>query len=332
MKYRTLGQTDIKVSVVCLGGWSLVSDATWGQQEEAASIAAIHASLDAGVNFIDTAELYGGGQSEELLAKALAGRRNKVVLASKVGVQNLHPVKLRQSLEQSLLHLHTDFIDLYQMHWPSSEIPVADSLATMEELKKEGKIRAIGVSNFGVSYLKELFEAGRAESNQLCYSLLWRPIEHEVQPACVKNNMSILCYSPLSQGLLTGKFTSVEQVPVSRARTRLFAGTRPQSRHGQPGAEVEAFAAVEEIRRICRSINTPMGRASLAWLLAQKGVTSVIAGARSAQQALDNAAAGDVTLPPHIIAALSAATQRVKELMGSNADMWQSDSRMERLA
>ena len=221
-------------------------------------------------------------------------------------------------------------IDLYQVHWPNPNVPISETLGAFEQLKSEGKIRAVGVSNFGRGYLEELLDAGRAESNQVCYSLLWRAIEHEIQPLCVENEMSILCYSSLCQGLLTGKFGSADEVPESRARTRLFSKDRLHSRHNQPGCEEETFEAIAGIRAICESIGQPMGRVALAWLLAQPGVTSVIAGARNADQAGQNALAVEVKLDVEVIDRLNQATAKVKHYVGANADMWQHDSRMGR--
>jgi aryl-alcohol dehydrogenase-like predicted oxidoreductase len=330
MRYRRLGRTDIQVSSVCLGGWSLVGDSTWGDQDPAQSVAAIHAALEAGINTFDTAEAYGGGASEELLGKALGARRKDVIIASKVSQSNLQGDRLRQACERSLRCLKTDYIDLYQMHWPSPSVPPAEALAAMQDLQRRGKVRVIGVSNFGVSFLPELLAAGRVESNQLAYSLLWRAIEYEVQPLCVRNDLSILCYSPLCQGLLTGKFRSADEVPPGRARTRLFCGKRPQSRHGQGGAETETFQALATIRQICAEIAQPMGRVALAWLLAQPGVTSVIAGARNADQARENALAAELELPADVLRRFCDATEPVKRLLGRNADMWQADTRMER--
>ena len=333
MKYRKLGRTDIDVSVVCHGCWSIVTDdATWGPQDPADSIAAIRASLDAGVNFFDTAEGYGRGESEEILAKALGPRRKDVVIASKVHLgPPPHAEQIRSACDASLKRLGTDCIDLYQIHWPRPHMDIAEVLATLEELKAAGKIRAAGVSNFGTSYLGDLLAAGCVESNQLCYSLLWRPIEHAVQPMCAANGMSILCYSPLTQGLLTGKFASADDVPEGRARTRLFSKDRPQSQHAESGCEEKTFAAIAEIRRVCESAGVGMAEAALAWLLSQQAVTSVIAGARNARQARQNARAGDLALPPEMLKALTAATEPVNAYAGTNADFWQSESRMERL-
>ena len=330
MQYRKLGQTDVDVSVICQGCWSLIGGMTWGDQDRDDSVDAIHAALDEGINFFDTAEGYGGGESEQILGRALAARRKDVVVASKVSPNHLQPDKLIEHCEQSLRTLGSDWIDLYQIHWPSPTVPIADSLAAMETLRAAGKIRFVGVSNFGAGYLGELLAAGRVESNQLCYSLLWRGIEHEIQPLCEANDIGILCYSPICQGLLTGKFATVDDVPDGRARSRLFSKDRPEARHDEPGCEAEAFEAIDRIREMCAAAGVSMTAAALAWLLAQPAVTSVIAGGRNAEQTRQNARAGEVALPNEVLTALSDATETVKAHIGTNCDMWQGQSRMER--
>lgn len=329
MRYRKLGQTDMEVSVICQGCWSIVTeDSTWGGNDPADSLSAIRAGLDAGVNFFDTARGYGGGESEEMLAEALGDRRKEVFIATKLN--DLSPDGVRRQCENSLRRLKSDYIDLYQIHWPRGNTPVEPALEAMTRLRQEGKIRAIGVSNFGVSYMRDALPAAEIQTNQLCYSLLWRAIEHEVQPLCLENHVGILPYSPLAQGLLTGKFSSPDDVPAGRARTRLFSGNRPEARHGEPGAEEEVFTALEEIRRIANEAGHSMTHVALAWLLAQAGVTSVIAGSRNPDQATDNADAGDVQLSDEVIDRLSAATEPIKQKVGTNCDMWQHDSRMEK--
>jgi len=328
MQYRRLGRSDLKVSVVSMGCWAIVGDGTWGPQDESDAIAAIQASLDAGVKFFDTAEGYGGGYSEELLGRGLAGRRNEVVIATKVSRSHLSPEALKECCEGSLRRLNVEAIDLYIVHWPSRDIPIAETWRAMEDLKREGKVRALGVSNFAGGDLAKLLAVGRPEANQLPYSLLWRPIEYEVVPVCVENDVSITCYSPLAQGLLTGKFKTADDVPAGRARTRLFSSSRPQARHGEPGAEEETFAAIDRVRAVAEELGQPMNRVALAWALAQPGVGSVIAGARSAEQAKENAAAGDLTLPEDVVKKLSDATAKLKQHFGTNPDMWRSESRM----
>jgi myo-inositol catabolism protein IolS len=330
MNYQQLGGSGIAVSAVAMGCWALAGDATWGPQDRSESIATVHAALDAGVTLFDTAEGYGQGKSEEILGQALAGRRHEAVIATKVSRANLSAPEVRQACENSLRRLRTDYLDLYQIHWPSRTVPLAETMDTLERLRQEGKVRAIGVCNFGPGDLADLAAAGRVETNQLPYSLLWRAIEYEIQPACVQAGIGILCYSALAQGLLTGKFASADEMPAGRARTRLFSGERPESRHGQPGCETEVFAAIERIRQICAELGgdgRSMADVALAWLLHRPGVTSVIAGARHPAQIQETARAADLKLAPKTIAALDEATAEVKEIVGDNPDMWQAQSR-----
>ena len=330
MRYRELGTTGLRVSAVCQGTWSVATrDAFWDGQDRADSIASIRASLKAGVNFFDTAPAYGNGESEEILGEALAGRRDGVVLATKVPPADMEPDRLRASCERSLRALRTEVIDLYQIHWPSRTLPLEPTWRTLEALRAEGKIRHLGVSNFGVGFLARQSALGRAESNQLPYSLLWRGLEFEIQPLCVERRMSILCYSPIAQGLLAGTFAAADEVPDKRARTRLFSSARKMTRHGEAGCETETFAAVARIRDLARERGISMGRMSLAWLLRQPAVASVVAGARNAAQAADNAAAADLDLDDALVAELSRITEPVKRLMGRNVDPWEQVSRME---
>ena len=329
MKYRKLGSTDTEVSVVSQGCWAMVGDFTWGDQDRADSVAAIKAAIDAGVNFFDTAEGYGRGESEKLLGEVLAPRRKEMVIATKVSSRHLRAEDVKRACEDSLRRLKTDYIDLYQIHWPGRDTPVTETIAAMQELQTAGKIRHIGLSNFGVSYLRELSDSAVIQSNQLCYSLLWRPIEREVRPLCEEMNTSVLCYAPLCQGLLTGKFSTPDEVPPTRARTRLFAGTREHARHGEAGCEAELFGAIAEIRGICKSLGKSMAEVSLAWLLTRAGVTSVIAGARNSSQAIENARSAEVELTDDVVEKLSAATETIKDCAGTNCDLWESESRME---
>ncbi len=327
MQYRRLGNTELSVSAIAMGCWALAGDATWGPQGEAESIATVHAALDAGVSFFDTAEGYGAGTSETILGRALASRRHQVVIASKVGSSSLAAPHIRQACENSLRRLGTDYIDLYQVHWPSRSTPLAETVGALEGLRKQGKIRAFGVCNFGRQDLSALLEIGRPASNQLPYSLLWRAIEHEIQAQCVAEKIDILCYSSLAQGLLTGKFATADQVPDGRARTRLFAADRPQTRHGEPGCEAATFAAIEHIREISAALGRSMTQVALGWLLCQAGVASVIAGARRPEQIREAAQAIDVALSADTLDELNRVTAEVKRSIGSNPDMWQAEGR-----
>jgi myo-inositol catabolism protein IolS len=327
MNYRVLGKTEISVSVVAVGCWAFAGESTWGPQSEADSIATVRAALDAGVNLFDTAEGYGGGDSESVLGRALAGRRHEAVIATKVSRSNLSGQTLQEACQRSLRRLQTDYIDLYQIHWPNPKIPLEETWEALERLREQGKVRAIGVCNFGLSDLSDLLALGWVATNQLPYSLLWRAIEYGIRQKCTDEGIGILCYSPLVQGLLTGKFSSPDEVPEGRARTRLFSSDRPQARHGEAGCETEVFSALEKIRHISHEIEQPMASLSLAWLLHQPGVTSVIVGARKPHQIEQTAQAADLVLSAAVVDALTAATEEVKRKLGPNPDMWQAESR-----
>ncbi|MBS3762782.1 MAG: aldo/keto reductase [Planctomycetes bacterium] len=328
MEYRKLGRSDLEVSVVAMGCWAIVGDKTWGPQDEDDAIAAIETAFENGINFFDTAEAYGDGYSEELLGQVLSPHRKEVVISSKVSASNLKPEDLRSSCEASLQRLQTDYIDVYHIHWPTPERPIDETLRTMEGLKKEGKIRVLACSNFGPRDLTELLDHGRVEANQLSYNLLWRAIEFELQEICIQHDISILAYSPLAQALLTGKFASPDDVPEGRARTRHFSKERPQTRHDEPGAEDETFAAVQAVREVAEQLEEPMADVALAWLISRPGMASVLAGMRNAEQARQNARAGELHLPETAIERLCRATDPLKERMGTNIDMWQTESRL----
>ncbi len=228
MQYRKLGRTDLEVSTVCMGCWAIVGDSTWGAQEEGDAIAAIRAALDAGVNFFDTAEAYGGGYSEELLAKALRGRRDEAVLASKVSPNHLEAVTLRERCETSLRLLDTDRIDLYQIHWPSRQVPLTDALETLEALRQEGKIRAIGVCNVTLDELKENLARGPVVSDQFRYSMLYRDPEKDILPSCAQRAD---CINRATPSLAAAKPRDAARRQANRAERRVFRLFQLQTRH-----------------------------------------------------------------------------------------------------
>ena len=323
MQYRTLPNTDITLSAVTLGCMTFTGDSNWGPQEEKDSVATIRAALDAGITSFDTAEMYADGLTEIILGKALGADRSRVVIASKVNKEHLRRGDLITACENSLRRLGTDYIDLYQIHWPDWEIPLEETVGALLHLKEQGKIRAIGVSNFGVRDLSDILPFGCVVSNQLAYSLLFRGIEYSVKPKCVESGVGILTYSSLAQGLLSGKYATADDFPVGRARTKLFAaGKRAGVRHGGPGFEEGTFAAIDKIREICKEIGQEMTDVALAWSLAQPGITSVLAGGRTPEQALTNAKGASLILSQDVLDALSAATDPVKSFIGDDPDPW----------
>ena len=327
MKYQQLGNTEIQVSTIAMGCWTIGGGPTWGELDDTESIATIHAALDAGVNFFDTAEGYGEGRSESVLGQALEGRRDTAVIATKVSRGHLAKEDVQKACDSSLRRLKTDYIDLYQIHWPNPDIPLAETVEALEDLRVQGKIRAIGVSNFGVQDLSGLLELGRCEANQLPYNLLWRAIEYGIKQKCLENTVGILAYSALAQGLLTGKFASADDFPEGRARTRYFSKNRPDVRHGEEGCETELFETIETFRQLCRKLDKPMANVAIAWLLHQPGVTSVIAGARTTEQILQNIQAIELKLPADIVNELNGLTDMLKQKLGPNPDMWSAESR-----
>jgi myo-inositol catabolism protein IolS len=328
MEYRRLGKTEMQVSVLALGCWPFAGGQYWGDQDDDASIATVHAALDAGINFFDTAEGYEAGHSERVLGRALVGKRDRALIATKVSPNHLAPADVVAACEGSLRNLQTDYIDLYQIHWPNHDIPLVDTVAALQKLKDAGKIRAIGVSNFAVQDFSEMVTLSECETNQLPYSLLWRVIERHIQPLCVQHQVGIICYSPLAQGLLTGRYHSADEVPDGLARTRWYNHRRAMAQHDEEGCEAEVFAAVDEVRKIAEEVGAPMATVALAWVKAQPAVTSVLIGARSPEELAWNLPADQLVLTPEMITRLSQATTAVKEKLGENPDMWFTPSRM----
>ncbi len=327
MEYRALGRrADIQVSPIALGCWPFAGGEFWGDQPDADSIAAVHAALDTGINFFDTAENY--PRSEEVLGKGLRGRRQEAVIATKVSARNLAPGDLVDACERSLRALQSDYIDLYQIHWPNWDVPLAETVGALDGLQSEGKIRAYGVCNFADRDLTEMMALGQCVTDQLPYSLVWRSIERTVLPMCRESGIGVICYSPLAQGVLTGRYAAADDVPEGLARTRHYSGKRRLAEHGEPGLEEELFAAVSKVREVASELGEPMAAVSLAWLRQQSGVTSLLVGARNAEEVRRNLPSLELTLSDDILQRLDVVTRPVKEAVGTNLDMWYAPTRM----
>lgn len=328
MERRAVGGSDLRVSVLGLGCWPLGGGDGWGETDVQQGIATIHAALDHGINLFDTAEAYNDGRSEEIVGIALADRRDRALIATKVSPRNTEPSALRAHCEASLRRLRTDYVDLYQIHWPLPSERVEAAIATLEALRAEGKIRSIGVSNHGVCQLDEVVWTGApVASNQVVYNLLTRAIEFEVVPACRKYGMSVIAYMPLMQGLLADRYGSPDEVPGFRARTRHFASDRAGARHGGPGHEALVFETLGRVRDVCRRLGRPMAEVALGWVMNSRTVASVLVGGRKPEQLLRNLAAAESPLPPDAVAELDAITRPLKDAMGPNIDLWQEGAR-----
>lgn len=315
MRYRPLGQSGIEASVVAFGAWA-VGGWFWGGADDEDSVAAVHRALDAGITLIDTAPVYGLGRSEEIVGKAIRGRRDQVVLATKCGLvwhtgsgthffdelgkpvrKFLGPESIRYELEQSLRRLQTDVIDLYQTHWQDETTPIEETMATLLELKREGKIRAIGVSNATVRQMDDYRKIGPVDSDQEKYSMLDREMDAEQLPYCESNNIAMLAYSPLGQGLLTGRVTADRELPEGdlRAESPRFslAGRRRIS------------SLLDDIRPIAHACDATLAQLAIAWTLSQPGMTHALVGARNPEQVTENAAAADIVLGEAELAAIA---------------------------
>ncbi len=327
MQYRALGKRDdIQVSTIALGCWPFAGGNVWGEQDDAQSVAAVHAALDEGINFIDTAEGY--GRSEEVLGRGLKGRRHQAVVATKVSEANLGADDVIGACERSLRALQTDYIDLYQIHWPNREVPLAETAGALDSLLSDGKIRAYGVCNFAEQDLSEMIALSSCVTDQMPYNLAWRGIERAVLPLCRANGIGVICYSPLAQGILTGRYANADEVPEGLARSRHFADERPLSHHGEPGLEEELFTAVAKIRDMAAELGEPMAAVALAWARQQAGVTSLLVGARNADEVRRNIPSLELTLSEDVLQQLALATEPIKEGLGDNMDMWYVPSRM----
>jgi len=310
-----------------LGCWALGGGYTWGDQEEVDSVATVHTALELGINCFDTAEFYGGGRSEEVLGKALEGRRESAVIATKVWVDNMDPEGIVRACEGSLKRLRTDYIDLYLIHWPNREVATEQTLEAMLSLERSGKVRSVGVCNFGVKDLEDAFTVTRPVVDQLPYSLLFRAVEYEILEACQQHEVPVLAYSALAQGLLTGKFADPADVDDERARIRFYSKDRPGTVHEEAGYEKQVFQALSRIRSICKTAGVSMAHTAILWLLQRPGVRAVLVGARKPDQVRRNVEALDFVLPEMTVRELEEVTDPLKAAMGPNPDMWRTASR-----
>ena len=306
MRTRRIGS--LEVSVVGLGCNNFGS-----RLDASATAAVVHAALDAGVTFFDTADVYGGTRSEEFLGAALGDRRDEVVVATKFGMpvdderRGARPEYVRRALDDSLRRLGTDRVDLYQLHLPDAETPVADTLAALDSCVRAGKVREIGCSNFSAAQLEEADaaaadHAAKFVSVQNEYSLLHRQPEADVLPACERLGLAFVPYFPLASGLLTGKYHRGEPAPPG---TRL-AGMAPERLAGL--LTEERLGTVGRLTEFARRHGHDTTALAIAWIAAHPTVASVIAGAMTPEQIRANAGAADWELGPEEVAAVGALT------------------------
>jgi aryl-alcohol dehydrogenase-like predicted oxidoreductase len=290
LEKRKLGNSDLHITTIGIGAWAIGGSGWYGSMgphNEADSIPAIHAALDRGLNWIDTAALYGLGHSEEMVARAIQGRSRRPYVFTKcervwdehrkVGA-SLKADSIRRECEGSLRRLKTDTIDLYQIHWPEPDEDIEEGWSTLAKLKEEGKVRYIGVSNFDVRQMKRAMTIAPITSLQPPYSIVTREIEKEILPFCQKNGIGVIAYSPMSAGLLTGAMT--------KERVRNF--TAEDWRRNLPNFKEPLLSRNLELVELLRTIGARHGRGpgevAIAWVLANPAVTGAIVGVRSSKQ------------------------------------------------
>jgi aryl-alcohol dehydrogenase-like predicted oxidoreductase len=312
MNKVTLPGTDVKITPLTFGAWA-IGGWFWGGAEEKESIRAIESAIDNGMTTIDTAPIYGFGQSEEIVGKAIKGKRNKVQILTKFGLRwdvvspNKHIEKTTDNqgntisvyrlgtkesvikeCENSLRRLGTDHIDLFQQHWPDSHTPIEETMEALEILKKQGKIKAGGVSNYSSEQMAAADKYFRLTSNQVPYSMVLRDIEKELVPYCIANNKAIIAYSPLQRGILTGKITADYKFNEGDHRSNTPFYKEPNL------SVINQF--LKEIKPIAESKNATLAQLVIRWTLYQPGITCVLVGAPNEKQVLENVQAAELTV------------------------------------
>lgn len=311
MDFRTIGTSGIQTPVVAFGAWA-IGGWMWGGTDDAKAVRAIHRAIDVGMTLIDTAPSYGMGHSERIVGKAIAGRRDQVIIATKCGirwdlegrhdgmetttnegkrvtmVRCLRPESIFHEVDQSLLRLGIDRIDLYQCHWPDPNTPIAETMDALLEVQRQGKVNAIGVSNYTTDMMRECLKKGYIASDQPQYNPLEREIERDVLPFCRNHDIGVLAYSPIAQGLMTGKVTP----------ERVFR--EGDARQKKPWFSVENRKRVQSMLKTIQPIadahQATLGQVAIQWVVSQPGITAALVGARDEAQVEENARAGALKL------------------------------------
>ncbi len=330
MPFINLGNSDLKVSEICFGAWA-IGGWMWGGTDEAAALRALDAAIDTGVTSIDTAAVYGFGLSEEIVGKAIQGKRDKVQIMTKYGLRwddtrgsfyfatkrndgtpaNIHSYAGRESIieecENSLRRLKTDYIDLYQQHWPDKTTPVEESMQAIEQLIKQGKVRAAGGSNYSVEDMSRAQTIVPQASNQVPYSMVRREIEDEIVPYCITNNIGIVVYSPMQRGILSGK--------IKPGHPFKPGDTRPDTPYYKPDNVERINDFLDKIRPLADGKGVNLAQLVLRWTLQMPGVSTVLAGIRNEEQLKENAVAMEFELSPEEIDTINKHLDKLELLM-----------------
>ncbi len=291
MEYRQLGASDLKVSGIGFGGWGIGGAPFWNNEGDFASARALLKSVDLGINFFDTAPVYGFGHSERLIGKTLKPVRDRVILATKCGLRwtreeigsvrrNGKKSSILEEVEASLKRLETDRIDLYQVHWPDPDTPQEETMEALVKLQEQGKIRFVGVSNYDVEQMKACLKKGTLVSLQPEYSLLQRSIEKEIVPFCLEKQIGIIPYSPLASGVLTGKYD--KNTKFDDWRSKGILGTFTGEGY------VKNVEKVERLKKIAAAMDKTCGQTAINWVLRQPGIATALVGVKNEKQMEEN--------------------------------------------
>jgi aryl-alcohol dehydrogenase-like predicted oxidoreductase len=312
MLYRNLSNTDLKVSAITFGAWA-IGGWMWGGANRNDALDALSAAVDIGMTSIDTAAVYGFGQSEEIIGKAIKGKRDKVQIFTKYGLRwdgtkkgqfyfntmsnegkplDIYKYSSKESVikecEISLKNLGTDYIDLYQIHWADPTTPISETFEAIEILTRQGKIRYAGVCNYDATLVEEALKSFPIVTNQVPYSMVNRAIENELVPFCLKNNVGIMAYSPLQRGILTGKMQKDQHFNSG--------DTRPTTVYYREPNFSRILKFIDQLRPIAENRGVTVGQLVINWTIQQPGICTALVGARNREQVLDNAKAIDFML------------------------------------
>lgn len=300
MRYAHLEALDVKLSCLGLGGEQLGGH-SWGKISDKEMVGAVHRALESGVTLFDTAPVYGLGHSEEVLGKALGAARKNVIIATKVGLvwkkdkqfeksTDSSPATIEREVDLSLKRLGTDYIDVYQIHWPDPDTPIEETLLVMKKLKQAGKIRCIGCCNFSLELLKEAVKYGEIGTAQIPYNLIDRKFESELLPFCHENKIAIFAYSPLARGFLSGKYNKKSTFGVDDRRSR------SEDEYFQDAASTKNLRVLEKLKIVAGKLNKTPSQIALTWVLENPNITCAIFGAKNTAQVDENVMASDFTL------------------------------------
>jgi aryl-alcohol dehydrogenase-like predicted oxidoreductase len=289
-------------AILAQGCWTF-GGTQWGGAEEADSLAAMETALELGLTHFDTAYHYGNGLSETLLGRFAQGRRDRLFLASKATHGDPRPEAIMEMVQTSLRRLQTDCIDLYYIHWPRKGLDLRFMMEGLERLRAQGKVGAIGVSNFSVQQMEQVSEVGRIDAHQLCYNALWRFPEREIIPWCRDHGVAVVSYSSIAQGVLSGKFPRQPEFKPDdqRPRTVLF----------EPEVWPHVYEAVQAMKALAERAGRPLVDLAIQWVAGRPGIASVLVGARTAAQVRQNVAAMTGAIDPELLDEMTALSDAV---------------------